>query len=152
MYPFFILLLALAPWKSEYHQALFDMRVVVREFPCDWAAWAEPDRTIYLCPAPGDRWEWLGLHESQHIMAWTYLPDINWDLFAHVAMKALYNGDYTDEQIALAEYYLTYGGGELHAELPWILHGDLPSSLQQWYPWFDLSSLQPLASARSPFP
>lgn len=138
MYPFFILILALAPWKPEYHQALFDLRVIVHEYPCDSAAWTGPDRAIHLCPAPGDQWEWLGLHESQHIMASTYLPDTNWDIFAIVAMKALREGDYTREQIQLAEYILSYGSCELQAELPWIVQGDVPPELQRWYPWFGL--------------
>ena len=140
MYPFFILLLSLVLWRPEYHQALYDLRVIVHEYPCDAAAWTGPDRAIHLCPAPGDRWEWLGLHESQHIMASTYLPDMNFDLFSKVAMKSLEYGDYTDDQMRTAKYILTYGSHELHAELPWITGGKLHPSLQRWYPWFDLTS------------
>lgn len=140
MYPFFVLILLLAPWRPEYHQALNDMRVVVHERPCDSGAWCGPNYDMHLCPAPGDRWDWLGLHESQHIMAYTFLPDTNFDLFAHVALKSLREGDYTERQIHLAEYLLTYGGHELHAELPWITEGKLHPALQRWYPWFDLEN------------
>lgn len=144
MYPFFILILALAPWKPEYHQALFDLHVIVHDYPyCgDYSpgAWTLPDRAIHLCPTPGDYWPWLGLHESQHIMASTFLGYRNYDVFAKLAMQELYNGPYAEEQIDLARYYLSYGSHELHAELPWILHGELPPSLQPWYPWFQLSS------------
>jgi len=138
LYPFFVLLLSLAPWKAAYYDALTELRVIVHEYPCDSAAWTGPDRAIHLCPAPGDNWGWLGLHESQHIMAGTYLPPMEWDIFASQAMKGLREGNYTAEQIATAEYILSYGGHELHAELPWITHGDIPPNLQRWYPWFDL--------------
>ena len=140
MYPFFVLLLSLVLWRPEYHDVLYDLRVIVHEYPCDAGAWTGPDRAIHLCPAPGDSWGWLGLHESQHIMASTYLPDTNYDLFSHVAMKGLRGGDYTEGQVQLAEYYLTYGGHELHAELPWITKGQLHPSLQRWYPWFNLGN------------
>ena len=140
MFPFFMLILALAPWKPEYHQALFDMRVIVHECPCPAAAWAVLDHAeIHLCPSPGHQWEWMGLHESQHIMAAKYLPGANFDIFSHVAMKALRTGGYTDDQIWQAEFQESLGGHELHAELPWITHGEIPANLQRWYPWFDLS-------------
>ena len=145
MYPFFILILSLVPWSLEYQPALYDMRVVVHEHPyCDGSylsgAWTGPDRVIRLCPAPGDPWAWLALHESQHIMASTYLPDTNFDLFSKVAIKSLEYGDYTDDQVRTAKYILTYGSHELHAELPWITGGKLHPSLQRWYPWLDLTS------------
>ena len=141
MYPFFILILSLVLWRPEYHQTLYDVRVIVHEYPCDYGAWTGPDRAIHLCPAPGDYWPALGLHESQHIMASTYLPpNMNFDNFAYIAMKSLHEGDYTDEQVRQAEYYLTYGSHELHAELPWITGGRLPPFVQYWYPWFDLTS------------
>lgn len=153
MHPFFILILAMAPWRPEYQQVLFDLRVIVHEYPyCDGihrpGAWVSPeDYVIHLCPTPGDHWEWLGLHETQHVMAWTYLPEQNFDVFSRVAMKALRTQGYTDDQIVLAQSRISYGAAELHAELPWIVHGDIPSCLQRWYPWFDLSQSSGVASS-----
>ena len=145
MYPFFILILTLAPWKPQYHAALFDMYVVVHERPCPAAAWAVLDEgEIHLCPSPGHQWEWMGLHESQHIMAARYLPGTNFDVFSHVAMKALREGDYTDDQIWRAEFQQSLGGHELHAELPWITGGKLPPALQRWYPWFSFDQIPAL--------
>jgi hypothetical protein len=159
MYPFFLLLIALAPWKPEYYATLNEIHVIVEQYPCDYAAWTGPDRAIHLCPAPGDYWPWLGLHESQHIMAGMFLPPLSkdgWDEFGRVAIAALTDGQYpagpyTPAQLADAEYILTYGGHELHAELPWIVRGDIPANLQAWYPWFDLSGTprcEPVAVAK----
>ena len=142
MYPFLLtLVLMLMPWKPEYYHAVLRLEIIHEQYPCDHGAWIGPDQIIHLCPAPGDRWDWLALHESQHIMASTYLPpNMSFGNFAYVAMKSLREGDYTDEQIRQAEYYLTYGEHELHAGLPWITGGRLPPSVQYWYPWFDLTS------------
>ena len=139
MYQFFILILSLAPWRPEYLHTLYNIPVIVHESPCrEGAAWTGPDRAMHLCPASAGRWGWMGLHESQHIMASTYLGPTNFDIFSRVAMKSLYEGDYTEEQRGLAKYLLSYGGHELHAELPWITEGKLHPALQRWYPWFVL--------------
>jgi len=149
MYPFIlVLVLSLAPWRPEYRQALLHLEIIHEEYPCDVGAWVGPDQIIHLCPAPGDRMDWLALHETQHIMASRYLPYTNWDIFSRVAMKALKTGGYSQEQIDLAEYILSYSGHELHAELPWIVQGDLPPQLQRWYPWFELEGGGGVAYAR----
>jgi len=149
MYPFLILLLSMAPWKPSYQTGLFNVRLFVHEYPCDALAWTGPDRNIHLCPGPDHDWRRFGLHETQHIMASTYLGYTDFDIFARVAMQDLYNGDYTLKQIEEAQYYLGYGAYQLHAELPGILYGDIPSSLQSWYPWFDLGQHHGLVPLRN---
>jgi len=77
------------------------------------------------------------VHESQHYLASKHgMGHTDWDKFAKVAIRALRDGNYQKEQVLDAKYMLTYGGHELHAELPWIVKGDIPSCLAPWYPWF----------------
>ena len=82
---------------------------------------------------------WVLLHESQHVLCSIYgIGDSDWDKFAKVAIRALRKGDYSYHDIRVAKNYASWGGHELHAQLPWIVKGDIPACLQGWYPWFEL--------------
>lgn len=154
MYPFFILILSLAPWNPAYVDALYHMGIEVHNRPCPSSAWTGPGQVIHLCPAPGDDWGRLGLHESQHLLAGRFLqsPAVRWERFAPEVMAALKGGQYKSGHTEWAQDVLQYGDFELHAELPWILHGEIPPELQAWYPWFDLGPSLRITSSQENAP
>jgi hypothetical protein len=84
-------------------------------------------------------------HETQHHLAIKH--DIgDWKAFIELAKAEVFYSKtkYSEHQRgsfigALRHGHRGVGSGfELHAELPLILEGQLPESLQPWYPWFDL--------------
>jgi len=76
-------------------------------------------------------------HETMHYLAGVAKLG-NWDKFAKLAMKEVRRGDYSRHQILSVKGMIRYGGGyELHADLPGIFEGQIPESLQKWYPWFE---------------
>jgi len=129
------------PWKAEAAKILTHAEIVVYEWYSErpYAAANGPDKIIYWLPLPQDRAVGDLLHESQHYLACQYgMHEWDWDKFQRLAMRELRRGDYTREQVLEAKYIASYGGHELHAELPWITKGEIPPCLQRWYPWFDL--------------
>jgi len=144
-------LLALIIWSSTFLTWTADgkdtlAKMTVEPMPHEsWCQIAElhyvmpacvVETTIYYRPA----FEmWVLLHESQHVLCTKYgIGDSDWDKFTRVAMKAVRKGNYSRAEIREAKYMATYGGHELHAQLPWIVRGDIPPCLQRWYPWFEL--------------
>jgi len=108
-------------------------------------AWMGHDQRIHFCLGePANYYPMATTHELQHWFYYTQLRGKvwNWDKFGYVAMAALYQGDYTTDQLNEdeARYFYSQGGHELHAQLPWITKGKIPPSLQDYYPWFDLES------------
>ena len=104
-------------------------------------AWLGHDQRMHICFGEHSGYYLHAtVHELQHWFCSTQLRGEiwDWDEFADEAMAALYEGDYTEEQIAMLEYALQFGGHELHAEIPWWTRGKIPPCLQEYYPWFDL--------------
>lgn len=151
-YWLFILLLALGmPWNIDGLRALSGMDVVIHRYdgygPIDsrpYSAAITDDGTVYLIPLDRQDLAMNLLHESQHFLAGRKygLANADWDEFGRLAMNALQAGDYNRQQVITAKYYLVCGGYELHAQLPWIVHGDIPSTLQPWYPWFNIHKVE----------
>ena len=143
-------LLALIIWSSTFLTWTTDgknalAKMVVGPMPhedwCRYADWSPMpmctvETTIYYRPS----FEmWVLLHESQHVLCTKYgISDSDWDKFTKVAMRALRKANCSPQQARDAKYMATWGGHELHAQLPWIMKGDIPAVLQSWYPWFDL--------------
>lgn len=135
-----LLVLSLAPWRPNYWPRVLGLQILHHyELPCGALAWWQAsDETIHLChPYQGQlQWGPIALHESQHAMATLYLSEPDWEGFGHQAIKALNSTRYSDEQRWRADASLSLGGHELHADLPLITAGRIPSSLAMWYPWF----------------
>jgi len=120
-------------WSDEGLEALTKADINIVPGPCDYAAWY--DGALNIC---SDSFVWMILHESQHHLAYQNGP-WDFDKFERVAMQVLRRGDYSKDEILNAKSYVAYGGGlELHAQLPWIVRGNIPPCLGAWYPWFDL--------------
>jgi len=76
------------------------------------------------------------VHELQHHLAAQYHVG-DWEAF--VLAIQVESTSWNEHQKNSVEWIAADGGGqELHADLPWLLDGEIPSSLQSWYPWFDL--------------
>lgn len=79
-------------------------------------------------------------HETQHHMQVRYKiwrTDGGWDSFMAIAEDLVNSGRLDEWQENAIKPYLgmTSSQHELHAELPWILHGELPPQFADWYPW-----------------
>ena len=138
-----ILLFALPwlPWRPEAAEELAKVQIQVHR-GYDTASRPYPaaltyDLVIHWYPCMGDRPIGDLLHESMHYLASKHgMGHNDWSKFARVAMRELKRGDFDRTMIRDARYYLSYGGHELHAELPWLTRGQIPAKLAPWYPWF----------------
>jgi len=150
MYPFLIALVMILfsmPWKPDCVSSVLMMGMVYHEPPCymgghEVGGWVGADNRIHLCPGSTVRKDRLLLHESQHLLARLYLnrqDAEDWDGFANMTLRALADGNYSKDEKMQVANMLRSGPQELHAELPWIVCGNLPPELQPWYPWFSIS-------------
>lgn len=129
------------PWKAEVVEVLANAEIVVYvDYSArPYAAGIAANKIIYWLPLRYDRTIGDLLHESQHYLACQHgMHGWDWVKFERVAMRELRRGGYSKDQILTAKYIAGYGGHELHAELPWIVKGEIPPCLQRWYPWFEL--------------
>jgi hypothetical protein len=126
--------------RAEYQDSVAKLQLVIEAEPCDYAGWTGPDKRIHICATPGLNPAWVASHEMTHILAGHNLPgNTDWDAFSRKAIEALRREPYTMAELSQAKYMATYGGQELHAELPWIVGGEIPGSLERYYPWLEPS-------------
>jgi hypothetical protein len=141
-----LLLVVWLPWKPGRIAELAKIPIVTHNPLVDdcQRAWINSD-AIHLC---GERSEypWHLSHEMQHYFVGrdNGLREADWDKFTNVALKELMileeMGLLGDGEWEHAKYVgHEWGGGELHAELPWITRGYIPPKLAIWYPWFRVS-------------
>ena len=139
-----ILLSTNLPWDGrafkELSRAKIQINVGFTENSRPFAA-ALDGKVIYWYPVVGTDMVGDLVHESQHWLACRHgFTKADWNKFGRIAIKALRSGNYEKPEIFDAKYILTYGGHELHAELPIIVGEDIPSCLASWYPWFKLGA------------
>ena len=84
-------------------------------------------------------------HEMQHRMVHVYgvWPANNdWSGFMELVADLVARGQLNDEQLAIIASWIGCADcqfNELHAELPWILDGNVPEQFADWYPWLELA-------------
>jgi len=139
-----ILILMAMPWKPGAFWQIARVPVVWNARPCsDMACYY--NSTVYLSP------EWrndpfdYGLraavtHEFMHYFACkekVWENEGGWPAFQALVARSIPWGELTTYQreIINALWDIPF---ELHGTLPHLLGGDIPPSLQDWYPWFDL--------------
>jgi hypothetical protein len=136
---FMLMMTMWLPWGPGWAEVVTTAPLDLH-FNCQ-GAWMGWDRHIHFCMGEhANLYPWATVHELQH---WLYHYQLDgrvwdWDEFGQIAMAALQEGDYTEEQMFRFEWAYQFGGMELHAEIPWWTRGDIPPSLQKYYPWFDL--------------
>lgn len=136
-----VILLMWLPWRVEWLPVAGQAEII-----CHWAppsgfperiGWHDGAVHVVHCNLDQETTRRLS-HEMQHYLA-TKNKLGNWDKFANLVMKEMRRGDFTRHQRLAAKGMIAYGGGyELHAELPMMVHGEIPAAFQPWYPWFDL--------------
>jgi len=135
------------PWKSEYWPTLMRTPVIWSNTRCHQSRACYYDGTIYLQP----KWDYgyfdadlrhALIHEMQHHLQCSgqiWRTDGGWERFEGLLVELLASGELSEEQV---DYLTTLLGDtqihEVHAELPWILDGELPPEFADWYPWFYL--------------
>lgn len=97
----------------------------------------QPNIAINANASPAD-WGWISLHETQHILAYILWPDFpGWRGFEIAAIQCTKRTQ--PKQMELVHKWARLNPAELHAQLPWLLKGNLCPTLQPWYAWFDLT-------------
>lgn len=137
---YLFLLMAWLPWNKGGVDKLNEA-VIEQMMPPDCpgrGSFYMPNR-IMVCTTtrPASR-KMVLLHESQHYLL--YRHDIRMIKFIPTAMTTLKDQDLSREQWIQIRKRLRLGPWDLHAQLPWILKGQIPSDLQSYYPWFDLET------------
>jgi hypothetical protein len=140
---FMLMMTMWLPWRSEWVSTVtvapLDLHLGCR------GAWMGWDHRIHFCLGEhAGYYPMAAVHELQH---WLYRTQLrgevwDWDEFDRIAIMALREGNYTEQQMAMLEYARRYGGEELHAEIPWWTKGKIPPSLQEYYPWFNLEKTE----------
>ena len=147
---FFLIILSLGPWNLMAISEIagpdyrYEASRCVRSYACYY------DGTIYIdvseAVAHHDLYHAL-FHETQHHMQCRYriwrTPG-GWDVFMEMAKDLTASGELKKAQALAIRPYLGCSScqHELHAELPWILRGEIPCGFAPWYPWFDLSECE----------
>lgn len=130
------------PVKDSYVDVVLKVPVMAHDEArenCRYRAWYMGS-TIHLCAAQ-EEYEWLFSHELTHHFVYQNIslklrPETaDWDKFGQIAIRTL-SRHCTDEEFTYAKYVVrNFGEKELHAELPWIVKGNIPPDLRAWYPW-----------------
>lgn len=141
-----ILLLSM-PFKPEYYSTLTEPQVRWSNARCrNDASACYYDNTIHLKSwwwfiFNGQRAERALLHEMGHHLQCREMIWRNpggWDAFEVVVRELVNTGNLNEHQKVSLETMLEWQPHELHAELPWLLDGEIPASLASWYPWFEV--------------
>lgn len=136
---FMLMMTMWLPWRTEWLPTVGKAPLDIH-MGCQ-GAWLGKDEHIHICLGEqAGYYPQAVIHELQHWLCSTQTDGQPWDWekFGRLAMRSLREGDYNRDQIHEAKYFLSYGGHELHAQLPWITRGKIPPCLQDYYPWFDL--------------
>ena len=143
MHPYLLMVLLSLPWNWQYFPVALDSKVWCHRaapagFP-ERIGWHNGEIHIVDCGFDKETRRRY-VHELDHRLTRYYgIDQYDWSEFLSVVANESEN--WNEHQGDSAQAMIDYGGPlELHAELSNILDGRLPSSLQPWYPWFDLSS------------
>ena len=134
-----IILTSWLPWTKEAAKVLSQGRLNKIQGPCKVRGWyGGHDKHVSVCStiSAEDR-PMILLHESQHYLGVEYeLYDIDWMKFERLALACAKG--HSRKAWVLAVKQASRNPVELHAQLPWLVHGKLCPKLQPYYPWFDL--------------
>ena len=143
MHPYLFIVLLSLPWNWQYFLVGLDSqawchRAAPAGFP-ERIGWYDGEIHIVDCRFDAET-QRRYVHELDHHLTHYYgIDHYDWSEFLSVVENESLN--WNEHQRNSAQAMFDYGGAfELHAELSNILDGQLPASLQPWYPWFDLIS------------
>lgn len=126
-------------WTPEAKMNLSRAHITRYDLPCPGRGWYSGTKEIGVCvTATAEALPMVMLHESQHRLVGQYrISDSLDNRFVKVALECSKTGNQKARTEAMK--FAGLGPWELHAQLPFLLHGKLCPKLQSWYPWFELS-------------
>lgn len=137
-----ITMTAWLPWTNGAKKELGKTRMILHEVvDCpSWRGSYDPGKQIiHLCKRTSrDARVMVLLHESQHHFAFQYeMPhNVNWEKFQRLGLNCVKG--HSRKAWMGASKFASLNPMELHAQLPWLVHGKMCPKLQPYYPWFDL--------------
>lgn len=109
---------------------------------CEAASGCTTFGVVHLDPKMGrDKLETVWIHELHHSLQYRTRIQAEcggWLKFMATLGDLVNEIEYPNQHTEDAfRGLLDQSPWEAYAELPWILQGDIPESLECWYPWFD---------------
>ena len=141
-----ILAFILIPWRAEYLFDVLSVPIVWSGDRCLGRTACCYDGILYLAKDwrnnPADpSLAWVVVHELQHyyqVKERIWLTEGGWPEFKDLVQESVLSREDLTRYQRFKIDFLWDRPSELHAHLPYILMGDLPSDLQSWYPWLNL--------------
>ena len=144
-----VMVIASAHWSTSALPVIWQTAYSFDATPCGlaYACYDNDTIVIDLTVARIGEIRHIAFHEMQHRMTHTYgiwPADNDWSGFMELVADLVAAGELNTEQVVNVGSWIGCPESlcqfnELHAELPWILEGNIPEYFAYWYPWLELT-------------